>query len=209
VTYVESRERPPLLMLFVKYPELGRVKTRIAAEAGQEEAAVIYRQLVAAVLDGIPAGQRVRVLYDDFRAEWEYQNWLQHPALVEAEFCPQSTGDLGQRLRAAFAAAFRSGWQRVGVIGSDCMELSSAIYAQAWCALNTHDLVIGPTLDGGYYFLAMKTDEPSIFSDIEWSSERVFTQTEAAAQAAGLTWKCLEPLRDIDTLKDWQETFRK
>ncbi|HEX8371380.1 MAG TPA: TIGR04282 family arsenosugar biosynthesis glycosyltransferase [Chthoniobacterales bacterium] len=196
----------PLLMIFVKYPEPGRVKTRIAAETGAEAAAAIYREMVQEVLDALPEGQKVRVLYDGFRPLADYQQWLQHPALAEAEFAEQSTGDLGERLREAFANAFRGGWRHVGVIGSDCLELTSEIYMEAWAALGTRDVVIGPTFDGGYYFLLLKAEQPALFTGIEWSSERVFAQTIAAAKAEALSVFALQKLNDIDTRADWEHS---
>ncbi len=193
----------PLLLLFVKYPEPGRVKTRLAADSSAETAATIYRRMVTTVLGALPAGQPVRVLYDGFRPESDYREWLDHAALATAEYAAQSTGDLGDRLTAAFAKAFVDGWQRVGVIGSDCLELHPALYAEAWKKLAEHDLVIGPTCDGGYYFLALKKSQPALFQGITWSSETVFSETRAAAEVAGLTVAQLSRLRDIDTWADW------
>lgn len=195
-----------LLLVFVKFPEPGRVKTRLAASVGPEKAAEIYRKMVGAVLDALPAGQRVRILYDAFRPEPDYRAWLQHPALAEAEFSSQCEGTLGDRLTAAFAEAFREGWQKVGVIGSDCVDLTPELYAKAWSALDESDVVIGPTFDGGYYFLASRMEVRSLFTGIAWSSEQVYEQTLAAAHAADWSVTPLKKLHDVDTLADWERT---
>ncbi len=199
-------ELESLLLVFVKFPEPGRVKTRLAVDVGPEKAAEIYRQMVRAVLDSLPSGQRVRILYDSFRPESDYRAWLDHPALADAEFSSQSEGNLGNRLTAAFANAFRDGWRKVGVIGSDCVDITPEIYAEAWATLETHDVVIGPTFDGGYYFLASRLEVPSLFSGIAWSSELVYEQTLAAARAADWTLTPLKKLHDIDTLDDWKRS---
>lgn len=194
----------PLLILFVKYPEPGRVKTRLAADVGDEAAARIYRMMVASIIGNLPQGTAIRIVYHRFRSETDYREWLDDPVLAEAEYVPQCEGDLGERLTHAFAEAFQDGWEKVGVIGSDCVELTSRIYHDAWKELKKNDVVIGPTFDGGYYFLAMKNFQPALFANITWSTPIVFGQTLLAAKMAQLSVALLPKLHDIDTLEDWK-----
>lgn len=190
-------------MVFVKYPVPRQVKTRLAADVGDEIAVEIYREMVRRVLQQIPRDQGVRVVYDSRNSELEYRSWLKNDLTTKAEFRAQTAGDLGHRLEAAFAQAFADGWSAVGVVGSDCLELTPELYAEAWQKLALADLVLGPTHDGGYYFLALKKEEPLVFTNISWSTEKVCAQTLTAADSVGLTCSLLAKLHDVDTLADW------
>lgn len=192
------------ILLFVKLPQPGQVKTRLAAAVGAGEAANIYEQLVARVLQRLPKSGRLIIMFDPPDRAREISAWIaklcadHHP-----EFLAQAIGDLGTRLEHAFAHAFASGCQQVVVVGSDCVELSAETFAETRCALETHDCAIGPTFDGGYYLLALKEPCPALFAEIPWSTEFVFAQTIARARAAGLSVYELPRLHDVDTLEDW------
>ena len=112
-------------MVFLKFPEPGRVKTRLGAEIGDEEAGRIYRDLVRHVLGRIPERQRVRIVFDPAGKEVEVREWLagQMDQLGAVDFRPQVEGDLGERMRAAFDEAFADGAERVVVVGTDCEAL--------------------------------------------------------------------------------------
>jgi len=198
------------ILLFVKYPEPGKVKTRLAATLGAERAADIYRRLVAAVLAGLPGGDDLLVMFDPADKCAQVAQWLQ-PLLVgrRVQFVPQTDGDLGARLERAFAVAFDLGFQKVAVIGSDCIEMSAATFSETWQALATHDAVLGPSLDGGYYLLALRQPRAALFHGIAWSTGAVRAQTLAQAQAAGLAVHELPALPDIDTEADWQRAAGK
>lgn len=103
-----------------------------------------------------------------------------------------------------FREVFAEGQDRAIVIGSDCPGITTDYLKEALSALDDHDLVIGPALDGGYTLLGMRTLEPSLFRDMEWSTERVLPDTLARAEAAGLSVCQLAPLSDVDYLEDWQ-----
>ena len=91
------------------------------------------------------------------------EQWLEE-ILPGARLSPQAAGDLGVRLESAFASAFAHGFQRVAAIGSDCVELDAQTFAETWSALDAHDCVIGPTVDGGYYLLALRAPAPVLFA---------------------------------------------
>ena len=192
------------ILLFVKYPEPGKVKTRLAATLGAERAAAIYRQLVAAVLAGLPGGDDLIVVFDPPEKRAEVAEWLQS-LLAERRvlFTAQAAGDLGARLEWAFAEAFAQGWEKVAVIGSDCIGLSPATFSATWQALETHDAVLGPSVDGGYYLLALEQPCAALFHGIAWSTGAVRAQTLARARAAGRSVHELAALPDIDTEADW------
>jgi rSAM/selenodomain-associated transferase 1 len=198
------------ILLFVKFPEPGRVKTRLAATVGAERAAEIYRRLVVAVLGSLPREHELVVAFDPPEKRAEVVAWLGAvPGGRRAHFLPQAGGDLGARLERAFAETFALGFENVAVIGSDCIELTPATFSAAWQALATHDAVLGPSTDGGYYLLALRRPCAALFRGIAWSTGAVRAQTLAQAHAAGLRVHELGALPDIDTEADWRRAEAK
>lgn len=189
-----------VILLFVKWPEPGRVKTRIAATAGAERAAEIYRELVARVCARLPRATAVIVHFDPPERRAEIEAWLAPKLPASSTFEPQARGDLGVRLRGAFASAFAAGWEQAAVIGSDCVEITPAIFDEAWDA---EDAAIGPTEDGGYYLLALRRELPALFENIRWSTGDTLADTLGRAAAAGVRMHRLPVLNDVDTESDW------
>ena len=178
---------------------MGQVKTRLARTLGDTEALRIYKILLEKTRFAALGCQAERCLfYSDFVDEQD--DWS--PAFFQKKI--QDAGDLGQRMQSAFQQAFESGAQKSLIIGSDCPELSGAVLQQAFDQLDEADFVIGPVPDGGYYLLGMKTLEPSVFHNIEWSTETVRTKTIEQILAAGKTFKLLPMLTDVDTEEDWR-----
>jgi rSAM/selenodomain-associated transferase 1 len=122
---------------------------------------------------------------------------------------PQGQGDLGLRLHRAFDAAFASGSRRVAVIGSDCPLVTPPDIITAWQALDTHDLVLGPARDGGYWLIALRQPQPELFTGIPWSSPSVLQSTLSAATSANLNTFLLRELSDIDLERDWLDFLAK
>lgn len=187
------------LLIFIRNPKLGQVKTRLARTLGDAEALRIYHLLLEktrmAVLD-CPVERCL--LYSDFVAENDAWNPESFQKVV------QQPGDLGERMEAAFQMAFETGSHKVAIIGSDCPELSGAVLQQAFDLLDTVDFVLGPVPDGGYYLLGMKAMEPSVFHHIEWSTETVRAKTLERINALGKTCALLPMLMDVDTEEDWR-----
>ncbi len=182
------------LLIFVKYPEPGKVKTRLARRVGSERAATLYHEMVEQVIEQTSSEQYQRILcYDPPQREAEFRQWL--PQLHA--YVPQWGGGLGERLSHALEPTHQA-YQKVAVIGTDCVELSDTLIGEAFMALDSHDLVMGPALDGGYYLLAAKQFYPELFSCIAWSTEQVLRQTLERASALGLKVKQLPVLADID-----------
>lgn len=189
-----------VILIFVKWPQAGRVKTRIAATTGAERAAEIYRELVTRVCAQLPRTTPVIVYFDPPKRRAEIEAWLAPKLPPSSTFEPQACGDLGIRLQAAFASAFDAGWEHVAVIGSDCVEITPAIFEKAW---GEDDAAIGPTEDGGYYLLSLRRAEPALFENIRWSTEHTLADTISRAVAAGVRLRRLPILRDVDTESDW------
>ena len=193
-----------LLIVFVKAPRVGTVKTRLAQQIGAKAACDAYQQLVRAVLNRIDSLHHVQLRYNPDDAASEIAQWRRRTWTLS----PQGVGDLGERLAGAFAESFAAGASRVVVIGSDCPWLSAADIEEAWNDLETHDLVLGPARDGGYWLVGLRGPSPELFSDISWSSETVLAQTIQRARARELRVRLLRELRDVDTLEDWQAFSR-
>jgi len=208
-----------LLVVFVKHPEPGWVKTRLAAGVGEAAAVAVYRELVKLTLQAVgdwlrPAasppseggGRQVWIYFDPENKEAEVRAWL--AASTEgwsptAHFVPQPPGDLGKRLESIYQQAFALDSYAVAAIGTDCPGLTAATLKNAFEAVRRADLVLGPALDGGYYLIGLARDYPALFTDIPWSSNHTLAATRAAARHLGLTTAELPALADIDTEEDW------
>lgn len=193
------------LLIFSKNIQYGKVKTRLAATIGNEQALFIYQQLVAHTIS-VTKSLKVdkTVFYSDFINEKD--DWENH--LYQKEL--QEGKDLGERMKNAFKSSFTNGYDKVVIIGTDCFELSEGMINTAFERLNGDDVVLGPAKDGGYYLLGVKQFHPSLFENIEWSSEKVLTQTLTIAMRLNLSVFLLPELSDIDTepdLKDYSALF--
>lgn len=186
------------IIIFLRNPVLGRVKSRLAAKIGNVEALRIYKRLLVILkdlLEDLPVQKFL--FYSDYinvEDHWNNQKFIkrlqvQHP-------------DLGQRMANALAAVHPFISQKI-IVGSDCPELSKDIIKQAFNELETHDVVIGPAMDGGYYLLGLKNDA-DLFSGIDWGTDQVLNQTLAKVNDLSLSYKLLPVLNDIDELKDWE-----
>ncbi len=191
------------VLLFIKQPIPGRVKTRLARTVGEAEATKVYRQLVDAVIRNLPHDATILVTYDPPEEEGAIREWLETKLPVTRRYLAQSAGGLGDRLVAAFDAAFSMGFDEVAVIGTDCPFIDRAIWDEAWLKLAQADVVIGPSLDGGYYLLALKRRTPGLFEEVPWSSEHVCSVTLRQATELGLEVAQLPPRIDVDDEEAW------
>jgi len=201
----ELRKRD-VLLVFVKYPEPGRVKTRLAAAVGPERAARLYKSLAERVVRSVcqgPESYCVVLCYDPPGQRDAFTAWLGRSMVMVA----QRPGDLGERLVGAFEWAFSQGANKVAAIGSDCPDADHQVALAAFSALDRSDLVIGPSEDGGYYLIGLRSPCPAIFDGIPWSSTKVLNTTFAVADQLGLTFHLLSVLPDIDTVEDLQRHF--
>lgn len=194
----------PAILLFVKDPVAGQVKTRLGAEIGMATAARAYRRLAERVVENLPAAYPLRVCFAPVHAEPTVRAWLGPRVAPGTLFLPQCDGDLGARMAAAFGAAFRAGCGRVAIIGSDCIEINPRVFETAFATLDHTDAVIGPSEDGGFYLLALKRDVPALFCGIGWSTGRTRAETVARLESLDLTHQSLSPLADVDTLAEWR-----
>jgi len=191
-----------LLLLFVRNPELGKIKTRLAAAVGPEKALEIYLHLLQHtrhVTQQLPVNKQVyyadRIEQNDLWPDAQYQKRV------------QPEGNLGQKMEAAFAAAFAEGYTSVVIIGSDCLKLTTELVQHAFDKLQTHDVVVGPAEDGGYYLLGMKKLYPEFFRNKHWSTADVFPDTLQDILHLHLTYALLPRLSDVDYVEDLGTDF--
>ncbi|MDA7633692.1 TIGR04282 family arsenosugar biosynthesis glycosyltransferase [bacterium] len=188
-----------LLIVFLKVPEPGFVKTRLAATVGPHKACEIYCELVEGQLERIRSFPNVelRIAPDDRIVECE--SWRQPHWTIRS----QGGGDLGARMSRAFEEAFSSGWERVLAIGSDCPYVGIDQIKDGSNSLDKKPVVLGPARDGGYWMIGMSRHLPSLFDGIEWSTQKVLEQTMKKAAAQGESVSLLDTLEDIDDIDAW------
>lgn len=190
---------PSTLLVFARAPRPGAVKTRLARTLGDERAATLYRRMGRVVIGQVAdAPATVTVCFTPGGAEEEIRQWLGPGA---ARYWPQGSGDLGVRMSRMFDRAFESS-SRVIVIGTDAPAVDDGTIRRALQGLDSADVVLGPSRDGGYYLLGLSRPRPELFKGIRWSTGSVTGETLLRARAAGLDVTLLEVETDIDTAAD-------
>lgn len=190
------------LLIFTRYPEPGKTKTRLIPALGSHGAAQLHRQMGQYTLrqaeEFIGHGHgAIQVWFTGGTTEvmqaWLGDRWVYHQ---------QCGSELGERINHALASHFHRSDRPALVIGTDCPGLTTSLLCQAGEHLQHYDLVVGPALDGGYYLIGLKSWIPHLFMGIAWGSESVLQQTLDIAQALHLSWVCLPVLPDIDRPED-------
>ena len=187
------------LIIFLKAPRLGEVKTRLAVGLGPTGALHAYERLVETLLENLVTLEPVELRFTPDDAADEVGRWLRSGWTSRA----QGYGDLGKRLCRAFREAFESDASRVVVIGSDCPDVTPGDIEATWAALATHDVVLGPAADGGYWLVGLRAPQKHIFETISWSTSSVLAETLERCKRGGLNVHRLRELRDVDTPEDW------
>lgn len=191
-----------ILLLFVRFPEAGRAKTRLIPALGADGAAALYRRMATEV--AAEAGRLARLglghraLVEPPERVGEVGRWLGPRWQAVA----QAAGDLGARLSAAFDDAFAAGATRVVAIGTDCLDLDTDLLGLAFDHLGDHDAVVGPATDGGYYLIGLAHPVASCFEAVPWSTSETLSVTRARLAAADCTVAELPELCDLDTPDD-------
>lgn len=189
------------VLYFVKYPEPGKVKTRLARHGSSELAAAFYRALASAKHAELQATTDATLLTcftPDNRSE-DVAEWL-----GAGDFLPQGDGDLGERMERAFCAAFDQGCRRAVLVGSDIPGLTPAIVRHGLDALDASTVALGPARDGGYYLIGFHRDgfEPELLRNMAWSRDDVLERTVNRLSGLGLKRALTDRLPDMDTIED-------
>ena len=187
------------LILFIKYPEAGNVKTRLGAEVGFELAAELYRLFIQQTFELVQncSAQKVFVAFEPADREAEFSEFIPKQFAV----FPQEGKNLGERMLNAFQYAFARGYKNVAILGSDSPTLPLKNIDEAFEKLSKSDLVLGPSEDGGYYLIGLTHAHRGLFDKIEWSSSSVMQATIERAEKLRLQYKLLSVWYDIDTKK--------
>ncbi|GAX36376.1 TIGR04282 family arsenosugar biosynthesis glycosyltransferase [Nodularia sp. NIES-3585] len=199
------------LIIFTRYPEPGKTKTRLIPALGDVGAANLQRQMTERTIF------QVQQLQKSTDISWEVrfaggnsqlmEDWLGSDLVYHS----QGEGDLGSRMERSLAHAFDSGAEQVIIIGIDCPGINSDILTQAFEQLHTYDLTLGPAIDGGYYLIGLCHLIPELFVNIDWGTNQVLQQTVNIAQKLTISLAYLPPLADIDLPEDlpiWEQTLK-
>ncbi len=182
----------PRLVLFVRYPAAGACKTRLIPALGADGAAALHRQLSERTVDILNrSGCPIIIAYTGATRS-EFESWLgRDNALVE-----QVDGGLTAKLLACIDPA------PVVFFGADTPDLALHHVENAVQGLESHDVVIGPAEDGGYYLIGMRKALPELLIDMPWSTEQVLPETLARLKRLGVEPLLLETLSDCDRPED-------
>ncbi|WP_460207018.1 TIGR04282 family arsenosugar biosynthesis glycosyltransferase [Scytonema sp. NUACC21] len=197
-----STNRQQYLVIFTRYPEPGKTKTRLIPALGPEGAATLQRQMtehtilqVKQLQSSLSVSLEVRFAGGNLQL---MQDWLGSDVTCQ----PQGEGDLGLRMLRSLKSGFEAGAKKVIIIGTDCPEVNAEILRMAFDRLNHNDLVLGPATDGGYYLVGLKRPVPDLFTNITWGTSHVLQQTIEKAQFFNLSVGYLPVLSDIDRPED-------
>ena len=192
-----------LLIIFYRNPELGKVKSRLAATVGEERALAIYLKLVSftRAVTSVINCDRV-VYYSEFidrEDSWPNDDYFKHL---------QNGDDLGSKMKHAFEASFSQGYKHVCIIGTDCLELTSDILNEAFETLKKKDVVVGRAFDGGYYLLGMNRLITTVFTNKNWSTNTVYSDTIDDLKRYRFSYGILPTLNDVDNESDLPQQLR-
>ncbi len=194
----------PCILIFLKIPEPGAVKTRLGQSIGAEKAASLYRCFTEDILETIDSLGVPNILcFSPVDGLSKLQHWLG----THRTYLPQEGKDLGDRMAHAFQSSFAMGYQQVLVLGTDSPDLPSSYLLDALGALQENKVAIGPSEDGGYYALGFTPQNfcPKIFREMPWSTDRVYPLTINGLKQQACDLHILPAWSDIDTLGDlWQ-----
>ena len=196
------------ILLFIKYPDKGNVKMRLSVDLNEEIVQELYRYFVQDTLATVKKiDSQLFICYFPVEAQKKFQKWLGTTLL----FLPQNGVDLGERMKNSFTDVFTKGFRRAILIGSDSPDLPKNYIEQAFVILQTRDVVLGPTVDGGYYLIGfnINTFTPSVFEEISWSNQTVLQETMIKIKQAHRSLDLLPIWSDIDTIADLKHLIQR
>jgi len=193
--------RAEVLIVFVKNPEIGKVKTRLARSIGDAQALAIYLNLLSSCFKLTETVKQDVVIY--------YNNFIDsedHWKSDKYKKCLQKGDSLGEKMHNAIAEQLNKGYKKACLVGSDIYDLNIQVIETAFKKLENNDVVIGPAKDGGYYLIGMKEPNAALFDISGWSTPKVCEETINKICAAELTYEEVDTLNDIDDIEDLKNT---
>jgi len=196
------------LIVFSRYPEPGKTKTRMIPALGASGAAELQRTMTEHTLHNAQQLLSEREVNIEVHFTGGSQQLMAAWLGEDIKYILQVSGDLGHKMQSAFDNAFQMGSQRVLIIGIDCPDINQVILNEAFNSLEKNDLVLGVAEDGGYYLIGLKNTIPQLFHNIDWGTDQVLNQTNNIAQQFKLDVHYLTTLSDVDRPEDltiWQK----
>lgn len=188
-----------LIIVFVRNPELGKVKTRLAKSIGPNKTLKIYKELLNHTCKVLKKSHydcavfyANKIISNDI---WNDNKFTKYQQIGD---------DLGERMLNAFEIGFKKNYSQIIIIGSDLPDLNQSVINQAFEYLNQNNYVVGPSEDGGYYLLGMNSINPTLFKNKKWSTNSVLSDTlnDLKYEKVAL----LKTLNDIDTYEDLKQS---
>jgi hypothetical protein len=189
------------VLLFVKAPEKGKVKSRLSRSMGEDTVLHLYECFVLDVMEMLKAGGiPFRICFTPAEKRQAITAWLGKGQT----YLPQEGVDLGERMANAFQQTFSEGITEALIIGSDLPDLPHALLEEAFRSLHAHDAVIGPAVDGGYYLIGFRRETflPEVFRGRTWSTNTVLPETMELFKRSAYRVHQLPEWRDVDALED-------
>jgi rSAM/selenodomain-associated transferase 1 len=202
-----DKKSKQIILVFLRAPEKGKVKTRLARDIGDTKALALYKTFVKLILLAVKnSGIEHRICFFPEDRLSLLSDWLG----MDHIYYPQSGDDLGQRMENTLVHAFDQGAEKAVLVGSDIPDIRPHHFLEAFDLLEQKNMVIGPSLDGGYWLIGFQKNGfcPDLFRHMIWGTDTVFADTIEKCRSAGLSSGILPSLRDIDTLADLLE-FQK
>jgi uncharacterized protein len=200
------------ILVFIKSPEKGMVKSRLAAAIGEEQACRLYEYFVLDLLETLrktakTGNYALKICFHPPESGKRIAAWLG----AENDYLPQRGKDLGERMGNAFREIFADGYKEILLTGSDIPDLPGKIIHRGFASLKGHNAVIGPTRDGGYYLIGFRSGcfLPDIFTGIPWSTGEVFEKTMARFKLGNFDVSILPAWQDMDTPEDLRDLMTR
>lgn len=199
--------RKNILIIFMKAPRPGTVKTRLQPELTPEQSQMLYRAMAEDLVNKFREASEfdLQIHFWPPDGREELIEWLGD----DLAYHPQQGSNLGEKMHLSFVHVFEQGYRKAIIIGSDLPTLDFAQLEEAYRQLQTHDAVLGPTEDGGYYLIALKTPHPELFRNVPWSTPAVLSQTLKNARQANLRVARLNQERDLDTFPEVRRLWER
>jgi rSAM/selenodomain-associated transferase 1 len=196
------------ILLFVKYPEKGNVKLRLSKNMDEDIVVELYRCFVQDTLTTVQTSKYpFFIFFHPPDSQRKFEKWL-GPTFL---FLPQKGKNLGERMKNSFTDVFTKGYRKAILMGSDSPDLPQKYLTQAVDILKTKDVVLGPTVDGGYYLIGFNSTTflSNVFEEIPWSTPHVFQETITKIQQATHSVGLLPVWSDIDTISDLKNLIKR
>ena len=196
------------VILFVRSPERGRVKSRLAAAMGEKMALELYKGFVLDIIETLRQGcYPLRIFFYPRESKDRIEKWMGK----DFAYVSQQGSDIGERMGNAFVQSFSEGSEQLVLIGSDIPDLTNSIINRAFSSLHKGDAVLGPASDGGYYLIGFKATSflPDVFHGIHWSTSSVYRETMEIFRHSKYRVHTLPQWNDVDTLDDLRTLFER